>query len=314
VKKKKKIANKKAKSDRRVAAPTPRAVIICASEIEPKHIEYLWPERIGIGHTTTYYGMPEQGKSSQALDVAARVSRGATWPNSDVKAPLGSTLVVAQEDAADEVILWRYKAMGGDVSKLHIFKGIEIPDEKHLEWLDMTRHLHLIDELIRKNQDLKLIIIDPISAYFGTSPSNVGFYSIRGLYTTIMAVCFEKGGKDAEIDAISEEKLWTASNRFGFRNHTDGTRRNKQRQAGIRTGASIGICPRSPCRRGNTAWTTSEKARTSEAIPERDAGRWASTAEGGQAGSRLPEYWREDTAKSSEGFEAHESHTQDRQA
>jgi len=172
VKKKKKIANKKAKSDRRVAAPTPRAVIICASEIEPKHIESLWPERIGIGHTTTYYGMPEQGKSSQALDVAARVSRGATWPNSDVKAPLGSTLVVAQEDAADEVILWRYKAMGGDVSKLHIFKGIEIPDEKHLEWLDMTRHLHLIDELIRKNQDLKLIIIDPISAYFGKEDTN----------------------------------------------------------------------------------------------------------------------------------------------
>ena len=153
-------------------AAIPRAVIVLASDIQPKHMKYLWPGKVGIGCTTIYYGMPEQGKSSQALDVAARISIGAKWPNSASKAPEGSTLLIAHEDAISEVIIWRYKAMKGDRSKLHFLKGIQRSDTGYLDWLDITRDLPLIEDEIKKIEDLKLLIIDPISAYFGKKDIN----------------------------------------------------------------------------------------------------------------------------------------------
>lgn len=144
-----------------------KAITVPATEIELKHMEYLWPDRIPLGCTTIYYGMPQQGKSSQALDVAARISTGAEWPSSKTKAPKGSTLLIAQEDDVRDVILWRYRAMGGDRSKLHIFKGIQKPNQDWLDWLDITKDLPAIEEEIKLIKRLKLIIIDPISAYFG---------------------------------------------------------------------------------------------------------------------------------------------------
>ncbi|MFC1635843.1 AAA family ATPase [Planctomycetota bacterium] len=168
----KKKAKKKVRKPQQDSPNAQYAVIVPASEIEPKHMEYLWPEKIGIGCTTTYYGMPGQGKSSQALDVAARVSVGAKWPNSALKAPIGSTLLIAHEDAVENIIYWRYKAMGGDLDKLKIFKGIQRPDTKYLDWLDMNEHLHLIGEKIEEIENLKLVIIDPISAYLGDADTN----------------------------------------------------------------------------------------------------------------------------------------------
>lgn len=142
------------------------AVIVPASEIKPEHMKYLWPGRIVCGSTTVYFGMPGECKSTQALDVAARISTGAGWPNSMLNAPKGSILLIAQEDAVREVILWRYKAMNGDPAKLYIFQGIK-RDSAYLDWLDITKDLPSIENQIKNIPDLKLIIIDPISAYFG---------------------------------------------------------------------------------------------------------------------------------------------------
>ena len=145
------------------------AIIVDATKIKPEKMQFLWPDRIPLNCVTTYYGMPEQGKSTQALDVAARISTGAEWPDSIAKAPKGSTLLIAQEDAVREVTWWRYAALGGDFSKLYILKGIKKPNQNSLDWFDMAKDLSAVEEKIKTIDDLKLIIIDPISAYFGNT-------------------------------------------------------------------------------------------------------------------------------------------------
>lgn len=151
------------------------AVIVPASKVPRKPMRYLWDQKIPIGCTTTYFGMPECGKSSQALDVAARVSRGLTWPNSEIKATKGSTLIIAHEDGAEQVITSRYEAMGGDMNKLKIFKGVHkntAIGKKKLNWLDFSKHLPAIENAISEIRDLKLAIIDPISAYLGDADTS----------------------------------------------------------------------------------------------------------------------------------------------
>ena len=51
------------------------------SDVAPEQVEWLWRERIAIGKLTLLVGDPGQGKSFLTLDIAARVSRGAPWPD-----------------------------------------------------------------------------------------------------------------------------------------------------------------------------------------------------------------------------------------
>ena len=51
-----------------------------ASDIDPQPIRWLWPQRFALGKLNLVAGDPGLGKSQFTLDMAARVTRGATWP------------------------------------------------------------------------------------------------------------------------------------------------------------------------------------------------------------------------------------------
>jgi hypothetical protein len=55
--------------------------MLCAADHPVRPVRWLWPGRIPIGKVTLLVGDPGLGKSLVALDVAARVSRGAAWPD-----------------------------------------------------------------------------------------------------------------------------------------------------------------------------------------------------------------------------------------
>jgi len=48
--------------------------------VERKRVNWLWPGRVPMGKVTLLVGDPGQGKSLLSLDVAARVTTGAAWP------------------------------------------------------------------------------------------------------------------------------------------------------------------------------------------------------------------------------------------
>ena len=50
--------------------------------MEPTPIVWLWPGRIAIGKLTMLSGDPGLGKSLLTIDLSARVSIGAAWPDS----------------------------------------------------------------------------------------------------------------------------------------------------------------------------------------------------------------------------------------
>ncbi|MBM4042301.1 MAG: hypothetical protein FJ290_27725 [Planctomycetes bacterium] len=58
-----------------------------------KAVKWLWPGRVPLGRMTLLIGDPGRGKSLLALDMAARVTRGAAWP--DQGAPGAESLVAS---------------------------------------------------------------------------------------------------------------------------------------------------------------------------------------------------------------------------
>src|SRR6476619_2972464 len=53
------------------------------SELAPQKVRWLWPDRIPLGRIPLLVSDPGLGKSLLTLDIAARVSRGAPWPDQE---------------------------------------------------------------------------------------------------------------------------------------------------------------------------------------------------------------------------------------
>ncbi len=151
----------------RPPVPITRLHTIAASRLNALPVTWLWPERIAIGALTVLAGDPGLGKSLIALDLAARVSRGAPWPDGTPN-PGGSVLVIAAEDAPDTAIVPRLMAAGADCTKIHILERVSaVACDGSVQQRDFALAADT-DALLGKLRMLdepRLVIVDPIAAY-----------------------------------------------------------------------------------------------------------------------------------------------------
>jgi hypothetical protein len=66
-------------------------IVVRASTIEPKTVEWLWPNRIPAGFISIFAGRTSVGKSFVTLDIVARVTTGGEWPDLPASAPRSAT-------------------------------------------------------------------------------------------------------------------------------------------------------------------------------------------------------------------------------
>ena len=59
----------------------PRLIVTTLSGVEPEEVNWLWPGRVPRGKNTLLAGDAGLGKSYLSMDIAARVTRGGTWPD-----------------------------------------------------------------------------------------------------------------------------------------------------------------------------------------------------------------------------------------
>ena len=89
------------------------------ADVEPQELEWLWPGRFPLGKVSLLAGDPGLGKSFVTLDIAARVSRGAVWPDDSESAqPVGSVVLFNAEDDIGDTIRPRLDRATADVSKI----------------------------------------------------------------------------------------------------------------------------------------------------------------------------------------------------
>ena len=76
-----------------------------ADQITPRKLRWLWPERIPLGKVTVFAGLPGQGKSLATVDIAARLTRGAEYPDVANPMPPSEVWLVAGEDDPEDVLV-----------------------------------------------------------------------------------------------------------------------------------------------------------------------------------------------------------------
>ncbi len=156
--------------------------IICASDVEPEEVQWLWPGRIALGKLTLIAGDPGLGKSFLTCDIAARVSQGLSWPDKSPALPTpAEVLFLSAEDGLEDTIRPRLDASGADCARVHFLKGVSVPkvvhgvgeaEDRKIRMFGLHQDLEVLEKALEMLQNCKLVIIDPISAYMGDTDSH----------------------------------------------------------------------------------------------------------------------------------------------
>lgn len=132
--------------------------IIKMSDIQTEEVEWLWYPYIPYGKLTIIQGDPGDGKTTLALNIAAKLSKGEMLEQEmKITEPLNIIYQTAEDGLADTVKP-RLELAGADCERILVIdesnQALSMADER-------------LDEAIRIT-GAKLLILDPIQAYLGT--------------------------------------------------------------------------------------------------------------------------------------------------
>lgn len=149
---------------------------MCAADVTMKPVKWLWLERVAIGKVTLFVGEPGLGKSQLCCAaIAAIVTAGLQWPCSGQRCPPGDALIVSGEDDAEDTLVPRAAAAGADLSRLQIFQALyeETRDGKvRRRALNLADDLTAIEAKLLQLANPRLVVFDPISAFYGRADSH----------------------------------------------------------------------------------------------------------------------------------------------
>jgi hypothetical protein len=145
----------------------------CVADIPATPIRWLWPGRIPRGKLTVIAGHPGLGKSQISVSVTATVTTGGNWPAGGERYSIpGQVLILTAEDDASDTLRPRLEVRGAELRRVHIVDGVRVgyrgdrTGEDRLFCLESD--LHALEKKLSELANVALVIIDPISAYFGT--------------------------------------------------------------------------------------------------------------------------------------------------
>jgi len=186
--------------------------VVCMADIKPTSIEWLWPNWVAIGKVSVLAGEGGRGKSTILCDLAARATTGNKWPDAAAASPSGGVIILAAEDDVGDTLAPRLLAAGADMARIFVIRSVRDENQKR-RGFSLQADLERLEAEIRKRDDIRLIIIDPVSSYLGKVDSHknsdvravlepLGEMAARMRVAIICNNHFSKGGGSANNRVI----------------------------------------------------------------------------------------------------------------
>lgn len=142
------------------------AELLRMSDVQATRLEWLWPARFPLGKLSLLVGDPSLGKSLITTDMAARVSTGTPWPDCpDDPNPAGSVVLLTAEDDTSDTVAPRLMAAQADLHRVVVLSAV-VRDDGTRGGFTLA-DLPALEAAIETIGDVRLLVIDPISAYMG---------------------------------------------------------------------------------------------------------------------------------------------------
>jgi hypothetical protein len=162
--------------DVEVFEPDPRTMagldFQIASEVVIEPIRWAWPNRIARGKVNSLSGEAGLSKTTLMMDIAARVTTGAEWPDGSGRAEQGSVIFLSAEDDVADTLVPRFIAAGGDLGKLVLVKPTVQPGgQERQRMFNIGDDIPRLRALATRFPDVRLIVIDPLAPTWARRPS-----------------------------------------------------------------------------------------------------------------------------------------------
>jgi hypothetical protein len=160
--------------DEALKAGIPRLYTLCNLDTVPfEESRWLWFGHLPIGGLVLVTGQTGIGKTYLICDQISRITTGRAWPDGAPGGTPGTVISLIAEDA-DKEFRRRMMGAGANLKKVELLKYVQrnARDELFL----LAEDLDKLEAACRDIGDVRLITIDPITAYMG---SGRGFDSDR---------------------------------------------------------------------------------------------------------------------------------------
>jgi hypothetical protein len=160
-------------------------------DVRTRKVERLWPNKIPSGKLTLLVGDPCLGKSFLTLYIASRVTNGLCWPDlPDEPTPKGSVVILSAEDDLSDTVVPRLSAHDADLNRITAIEGVTRQDRKF--HFNLVRDLPALEQAVDETEGVRLIVIDPITAYLGATDSHKNA-EVRGVLAPLSQLAAKRG-------------------------------------------------------------------------------------------------------------------------
>ena len=185
--------------------------VVCMADVKPSAITWLWQNWFALGKVHVLAGEGGRGKSTILCSATAITTTGAEWPDGARGCEPGGVIILAAEDDVEDTLAPRLMAAGADLSRVFVIRSVF--DENRRRGFSLQADLERLEAEILKRDNVKLVIIDPVSSYLGKVDSHknadvrsvlepLGEMAARLRVAIICNNHFSKGGGSANSRVI----------------------------------------------------------------------------------------------------------------
>lgn len=145
------------------------------SDIKPASQPWLWEGYIPLETSTLVAGKGGIGKSQTLMWLTSIVTNGGSFVinSTEHKIEKGSVVILSAEDHLEYTILPRLIAANANLEKVHVIQAaVDTRSKLNERFIELDKDILLLEKKIEEIGDVKLVIIDPITAYLGGIKEN----------------------------------------------------------------------------------------------------------------------------------------------
>jgi hypothetical protein len=161
------------------------------NDVTEVRVEWLWHGWIALGKVNLIGGDPGLGKSTVALDIAARTTTGRQMPSGGATTPPANVLIISAEDDLSDTIVPRLRAAGAELEKV---ASLALRNDETGEALPFSvpEDIDRLDRTIRET-DARFVVIDPIAAFLSEKIQSHNDASVRKAMAPLTQIAQETG-------------------------------------------------------------------------------------------------------------------------